>query len=83
MGVFDLARDSSKPHWRHRVEMDMSDRYLLGEDENGDLWVPTYGVYGTPWWGKRFNPWNPSHWRYWMRSRRKLRLAMLESQREA
>ena len=63
-------------HWRTRVEMDMTDDRLLGEDENGDLWVPSKRL--DQWWDRRFSPWKPSHWRYWLRSRLHLRLAMIE-----
>lgn len=61
-------------HWRTTAEMDVSDPKLLGEDDRGDLWVPTR----RGWWGVRFNPHNPRHWRYWLRSRLKGRLAMIE-----
>lgn len=62
--------------WRMRVEMDSTDPKLLGEDENGDLWVPSRSRHA--WWDRRFSAWRPTHWRYWLRSRRKLRLAMIE-----
>lgn len=62
--------------WRWRVEMDSTDPRLLGEDERGDLWVPSHYPQR---WDRRFNPWNPRHWRYWLRSRRLCRLAMLET----
>lgn len=64
------------PHWRDRVEMDAADPWLLGEDENGDLWVPDVMNPGK--WHARFNPRNPWHWKFWVRSRRRLRLAMIE-----
>lgn len=58
--------------------MDSTDPKLLGETENGDWLVPVRGKPGE--WFGLFNPRNPLHWRYWLRSRRKVRLAMIETQ---
>jgi hypothetical protein len=58
-------------------------RWLIGEDENADWWVPYpdgQGVFSVPaparaphtdWQWTRFNRWNPLHWlRYWNSRRR-------------
>jgi hypothetical protein len=58
--------------------MDNSDPLLLGEDERGDLLVPDRRRPG--YWSVYFNPLYPPHWRPWLRSRRKLRIAMIESE---
>jgi hypothetical protein len=64
------------PNWRQRADLAMSDALLLGEDEFGDLWVPSRQRPG--WWDRRFSAWRPTHWRYWLRSRRLCRLAVIE-----
>jgi hypothetical protein len=50
---------------------------ILGEDERGDMCVPDRRRPG--WWSKRYNPWNPTHWRFWLRSRLTMRIAFLEA----
>jgi hypothetical protein len=75
MSVTDLAHGSSKEHWRFRVTMVTDDPKLLGEDERGILVVPVPGKPGL--WFATFSPYNPRHWRPWLRSRRTLRLAMV------
>ena len=69
-------------HWRSRVEMVTDgDFRILGEDDRGDLYVPRahlYNGYLAPFWRDRFNAWNPTHWRFWLRSRITLRVAFLE-----
>ena len=47
---------------------------ILGEDEWGELVVPR----SPERWQGRFNPWNPMHWRFWLRSRLTNRLAFVE-----
>lgn len=64
-------------HWRNAVEMDTGDPRLLGEDQWGDLWVPSRRR--SLYWDRRFNPRNPLHWRAYLRSRRRHRLAFLET----
>lgn len=83
-----VVTDQAKPspaerqlsHWLARAErVTDGDPRLLGEDDRGDLYVLTrHGPDDEPWWGKRFNPWNPLHWRFWLRSRLTLRIAFLE-----
>lgn len=64
-------------HWRARAEhVTSGDPRILGEDDNGDLFVPSKTR--ADWWDRRFNPWNPTHWPYYIRSRVTLRMAFLE-----
>ena len=69
-------------HWTARAErVGDGDWRILGEDDHGDLLVPGFlpgsesTVYG---WHDLYNPWNPMHWRFWVRSRRTMRIAFLE-----
>ena len=65
-------------HWTARAEMvGGGDMRILGEDERGDMCVPDRHRPG--WWSKRYNPWNPTHWQYWLRSRITMRIAFLEA----
>lgn len=66
-------------NWRANAEMDSEDPGLLGEDEDGNLWVPGHRRDGT--WERRFDPRRPWHWRCWLRSRRHGRVAMIETVR--
>ena len=50
---------------------------ILGEDEMGNMCVPYRDRPG--WWAERYNPWNPTHWQYWLRSRLTMRIAFLEA----
>ena len=50
---------------------------LLAEHEDGDLYVPSRTR--ADWWDRKFNPRNPTHWVYWLRSRRRNNVAMIES----
>jgi hypothetical protein len=50
---------------------------LLGEDDYGDLYVPSRTREG--WWDRRFNPRNPLHWPFWLRSRLQRNVVMIES----
>lgn len=65
-------------HWTATAErVSDGDSRILGEDDNGDLWVPSRTR--AEWWDRRFNAWNPTHWPYWLRSRVTKRVAFLES----
>jgi hypothetical protein len=69
---------TTEAHWRERAELVFGgDPRILGEDDNGDLFVPSKTR--ADWWDRPFNPRNPTHWRYWLRSRRTLRIAALEA----
>lgn len=68
--------DGRRMHWREIAELDTTDPKLLGEDDCGDLWVPSRRRPAV--WDRRFSPWRPTHWRYWVRSRRLRRIACLE-----
>ena len=62
-------------HWTERADRVTGGSWrILGEDECGDLWVPT----SREKWSKRFNGRNPAHWRFWLRSRMTSRIAFLE-----
>lgn len=50
--------------------------WMLGEDENGDLFVPGR-TQDAPW--RRFNPRNPLHWLAYWKSKRVNSLAWLEA----
>ena len=69
-------------HWTARTERVTSgDFRVLGEDDRGDLYVPRVCLYSgqpVPYWHDLYNPWNPTHWRYWLRSRVTMRIAFLE-----
>ncbi len=70
----------SKDHWTALAErVTTGDHRILGEDEDGNLYVPSLTRVG--WWDRRFNPGNPSHWRYWLRSRITGRVAWIEADR--
>jgi len=64
--------------WRSNAELvSDGDPRILGEDYRGELWVPALCENGKWWWAERFNPWNPRHWIYYLRSRRQGRIAFL------
>jgi hypothetical protein len=72
MGI-DLGRE----HWTATAERTSEgDFRILGEDENGTLLVPLHGMPGH--WKGRYNPWNPRHWQFWLRSRITRRIAFVE-----
>lgn len=54
-------------------------RGLLGEDDDGNIMVPS--LTRAEWWDRRYDWRNPSHWRYWLRSRLTNRVVMLETYR--
>lgn len=64
-------------HWTATADRDVRDPRVLGEDELGDLWVPSRRVPGH--WDRRFSGRRPSHWPAWMRSRLLKRLAHIET----
>ena len=68
----------SGEHWTATAERTTDDWDVLGGDDRGDLWVPSCSVCG--WWDRRFSPWRPTHWPAWLRSRRRRRLAFIETQ---
>jgi hypothetical protein len=70
-------RRSMTDHWMERaIGNGAPSTKYLGEDENGDLFVPSRSK--ADWWDRRFNPRNPLHWMYWLRSRRDMSVVMLE-----
>lgn len=66
-------------NWRESVELVAGEKYrnYLGEDEDGNLLAPSRKI--PDWWDRRFNPKNPLHWPYWLRSRITKQLVMLET----
>jgi hypothetical protein len=50
---------------------------LLGENQNGDLFVPSRTQ--PDWWDREFNPRNPLHWPYYLRSRVRRSVVMIET----
>lgn len=75
-------------HWTARAErVTDGDWRILGEDDHGDMFVPWGFIPGSEpviyGWHDLYNPWNPTHWRFWLRSRRTLRIAFLECLRGA
>lgn len=48
----------------------------LGETEYGTLLVPSRTK--PDWWDRKYNPRNPAHWIYWLRSRLACNIVMLE-----
>ena len=64
-------------HWMESAEYTTSgETRILGEDENGDLYVPSRTR--AEFWDRRFNPLNPAHWPYYLRSRITRQVAFLE-----
>lgn len=56
--------------------------WVLGQDEDGDLRVPSVVQRlkrGEPWWSKRFNPRNPWHWVFFVWTRAKGGATWIES----
>jgi hypothetical protein len=67
----------SKRHWREDADLVTGgDPRILGEDENGYLFVPSKTR--REYWDRLFNPRNPTHWVYYLRSRLTNRIAMIE-----
>jgi hypothetical protein len=71
----------SRSHWTETAERVWHGEWrLLGECDEGYLWVPAPRRCwkSDVWWDRRFNPWNPLHWRFWLRSRLTRTIAYLE-----
>jgi len=67
-----------REHWTATADyVGSGDMRILGEDEYGNLCVPQRGNPG--YWRHVYNPWNPTHWRFWLRSRLTMRIAFLDS----
>lgn len=54
-------------------------RGLLGECDDGFIYVPSKTR--ADWWDRRYNWRNPTHWRFWLKSRITNRVVMLEVER--
>lgn len=66
-------------HWTATAErVSDGDPRILGEDERGELWVPSRAHTSPQRWDRRLNLRNPLHWRFYLRSRRTNRIAFLE-----
>lgn len=66
-----------KAHWMESADyVSSGDTRIIGQDENGDLYVPSKTR--PDYWDRRFNPLNPTHWSYYVRSRITKRVAFLE-----
>ena len=64
-------------HWLENVDrVTGGDPRILGEDENGELYVPSKTR--PEFWDRRFAARNPTHWHYYLRSRITGRVAWLE-----
>ncbi len=67
-----------RTHWRETAEyVSSGDARILGEDDGGDLFVPSKTR--PEFWDRRFRATNPTHWGYYLRSRLTKRVAFLES----
>jgi hypothetical protein len=67
-----------RTHWLETAEyVSDGDTRILGEDDNGALYIPSKAR--SEFWDRRFNRFNPTHWPYYLRSRRTNRVAFLES----
>jgi hypothetical protein len=69
-----------KEHWMAKADMiywDEKDQWILGEDQNGDLWVPFVPSDSRPYWDG-FDWWNPLHWVCYWNSRRRKRVVFLD-----
>ena len=67
---------SYKKTWVERAEFVDGDRRILGELDDGSWWCPSRTDPRR--WDRRFSPWRPTHWRFWLRSRLTGRMAWLE-----
>ncbi|MFV8051553.1 MULTISPECIES: hypothetical protein [Mycobacteriaceae] len=71
---------TGKEHWMANAELiywDEEDRWIIGEDDNGDLWVPFVPADMRPCWD-RFSRWNPLHWFCYWNSRRRNEMVFLD-----
>lgn len=65
-------------HWTETADRVYDSRQvLLGEDDRGDLWVPSYKRLNR--WNKRLDLRRPTHWPAYLLSRLSRRIAFLES----
>lgn len=72
--------ENRKEHWMERaIGNGRPADNLLAEDEYGTLYVPSRKR--PDWWDRRFNPRNPLHWPYYLRSRRRCNVVMIETVR--
>lgn len=70
----------SDEHWLVTAESiywDDDDKWIVGEDNNGDLWVPCVPTDMRPYW-ERFSRWNPLHWLCYWNSRRRGQVIFLD-----
>jgi hypothetical protein len=49
---------------------------ILAEGDDGLIYVPSRTR--PDYWDRRFNGWNPLHWRFWIKSRITRKVAMVE-----
>ena len=64
-----------RQHWRETAEMvSEGDWRILGELPDGRLVVPI----GNGTWRGLYQPTNPRHWRFWLRSRLTRRIAFID-----
>lgn len=61
------------PRWRSEF---VNDATVLGEDDRGELWVPSRRR--AEWWDRPFRRWKPTHWPAWWRSIRRGGVAFIE-----
>lgn len=59
------------------VYWDEQDQWLIGDDNNGDLWVPYVPTDSRPYWDN-FCKWNITHWVCYLRSRRLNKVVFLD-----
>jgi hypothetical protein len=52
------------------------DTGILAEGDDGRLYVPSRSR--VDYWDRLYQPWNPLHWRYWLKSRLTHKVAMVE-----
>lgn len=70
----------STDYWMANAELiywNEQDRWLLGEDQHADWWVPFVPSDIRPYWD-RFNKWNPLHWVCYWNSRRRKQVVFLD-----
>lgn len=69
-----------KTHWMTSANLiywNEQDRWLLGEDDRADWWVPHVPTDMRPYWD-RFCWWNPLHWICYLNSRRRNEVVFLD-----
>jgi hypothetical protein len=65
-----------RTYWTETADRD-GGADVLGEDENGVLWVPSRRRDG--WWDRRLDLRRPAHWPAYWRSRRRGSIAFIET----